>query len=173
MPAGVELTLLPADHVGIFAEPSASQLAAKLRAAAALALAGPASLASISTGALPDSAYNAEMTAPQAISLAPGAALQVTIHIKNAGPVPWRADAGIGLGNHWLRPDGELAVWADGRAYLSQDLAPGQLGVCALPIRAPAAPGQYLIEFDMVEEGVTWFKDRGSCAAFTHVSVTG
>ena len=172
MPGGVELSLLQADHVGIFAEPAIGELAAKLRAAAAKALAGPPSLASTSTGVMPDSAYNAEMGAPQSISLAPGAEVQVTIQIKNAGPVVWRADAGIGLGNHWLRLDGEIAVWADGRAYLSQDLAPGQIGVCALPIRAPAQPGHYLIEFDMVEEGVTWFKDRGSSAAFTHASVS-
>jgi acyl-CoA synthetase (AMP-forming)/AMP-acid ligase II/acyl carrier protein len=172
MPAGVQFTLLPADHYNIFTEPCASELAAKLRAAATSALADPAPAALTGTGALPDSAYRFVMVAPKSLSLPAGAACQVDIQITNAGPVGWRPDAGIALGNHWLRPNGEIAIWADGRALLSQELPPGLTGVGALPIRAPAVPGTYIVEFDMVEEGVTWFKDKGAWAAFTEVEVT-
>ena len=41
-----------------------------------------------------------------------------------------------------------------------------------LTIRAPAVPGEYVLEIDMVEEGVTWFKDKGALCAFVSVVVT-
>jgi hypothetical protein len=46
------------------------------------------------------------------------------------------------VGNHWLRQNGEIVVWGDGRAYLGQAIPPGATGGCDLPVRAPSAPGR-------------------------------
>jgi hypothetical protein len=34
--------------------------------------------------------------------------------------------------------------------------------VLDLPVTVPAEPGSYILELDMVHEGVTWFAQRGS-----------
>ena len=41
-------------------------------------------------------------------------------------------------------------------------LEPGDAGVFDLELTAPEEAGRYIIELDMVEEGVTWFADQGS-----------
>jgi hypothetical protein len=41
-----------------------------------------------------------------------------------------------------------------------------------LPVRAPGQPGDYLVEIDLVEEGVTWFKDKRANTIFLEMSVS-
>ena len=31
-----------------------------------------------------------------------------------------------------------------------------------MTVKAPQKPGDYILEIDMVHEGVTWFKERGA-----------
>jgi hypothetical protein len=171
LPAGVRFALLPADHLEIFVEPSAPELAAQLRACTEWALASPAVPSGAAAGALPLGAYLPEIAAPASLTLAVGAEHVVSLRIRNSGAVDWPADAGIALGNHWLRSDGEVAVWADGRCDLAEAIPAGASASFELRIRAPAEPGRYLIEFDLVEEGVAWFKDKAGKSAFTEALV--
>lgn len=78
----------------------------------------------------------------------------------------------IQLGNHWRREDGSVVVTDDGRTILPRNLAPGEEAELQLPVHAPGRPGDYILELDMVEEGVTWFRERGSQAFARRVRVT-
>jgi hypothetical protein len=45
---------------------------------------------------------------------------------------------------------------------LLRDVEPGEAAEIEFKMRAPQAPGKYIVEFDMVAEHVTWFEDHGS-----------
>ena len=97
-----------------------------------------------------------------------------TVSVANAGDASWpdRATA-----NPQLK-DGSYAVrvthaWvpaadtADGRVGaartdLSRSLMPGEAIDVPLSIRTPAAPGDYRLTIELVQELVQWFADRGA-----------
>jgi tRNA (mo5U34)-methyltransferase len=99
----------------------------------------------------------------------PGEELSFTLDVENRGLARWPArgegPAGQGavhLGAHLLREDEEELAWDFGRADLPRDLAPGDSARVEINLRAPAEPGRYVVEFDLVAEHVAWFEDFGS-----------
>jgi tRNA (mo5U34)-methyltransferase len=99
----------------------------------------------------------------------PGEELLFTLRVENAGLERWSAQGAstdgrgaIHLGAHLLRADEEELDWDFGRADLASDLAPGESARVSLNFRAPAEPGRYVVEFDMVAEHIAWFEDFGS-----------
>jgi 4-amino-4-deoxy-L-arabinose transferase-like glycosyltransferase len=97
--------------------------------------------------------------------------------VRNDGPALWRARERDGepyqlsLGNHWLDPQGRVLSNDDGRTQLPRDLAPGEEVELTIHVNAPNAPGDYLLELDMLQEGVSWFALRGSPTARVPVHV--
>ena len=93
--------------------------------------------------------------------------LAFRIRVTNSGRVHWPATGGpetkgiVRLGAHLLRGDEEEVDWDYGRAALPRDLAPGETTELNFVCRAPAEPGSYIIEFDLVAEYVTWYEDFG------------
>jgi hypothetical protein len=65
-----------------------------------------------------------------------------------------------------------MLIWSDGRTALNQPILPGGTTTLDLQVRAPHDPGEYLLEIDLVEEGVTWFKQKRSKTAIVQVSVS-
>ena len=88
--------------------------------------------------------------------------LKETIYVKvrNAGVGVWPAlsdsngNLRLLVGNHWLRENNVPAVNDDGRSPLLYDLAPGEEIEVPLTVTAPAEAGSYVLEIDMVQEGV-------------------
>jgi hypothetical protein len=97
----------------------------------------------------------------------------VEVEVTNASPVTWPAsvESGITLGNHWLTCRGEVLIWADGRTPLKEPVLPSGEARLDLKVRAPSEAGEYLLEIDLVEEGVAWFKERRSPAAVVPTTV--
>ena len=58
--------------------------------------------------------------------------------------------------------DGNTVSNDDGRAPLLRDLRPGEETELRLVVNAPRRPGDYLLEIDMLQEGVSWFGLKGS-----------
>jgi 2-polyprenyl-3-methyl-5-hydroxy-6-metoxy-1,4-benzoquinol methylase len=100
----------------------------------------------------------------KSLSLTPKAQLFLDVLVENASTVPWHFNDPfpLTLGNHWLREDDSLVLLDDGRTRLPEGLAPGEVASLKLQITAPDNPGSYKLELDLVQEGVTWFKDNGS-----------
>ena len=98
----------------------------------------------------------------------PGAQLKFHIRATNDGRTSWPVTGGaegkgiVRLGAHLLRGDEEEVEWDWARASLPGDVSPGESGDVELVAQAPATPGDYVIEFDMVAEHVTWFEDYGT-----------
>lgn len=119
--------------------------------------------------AMPDDAYRGtiELTAPVPASIAASAEFALTLRVRNASNHTWRQPqvGPLALGNHWLDATGELMlVQDDGRSPLLQVVPPGLEWPVLLTMRAPAEPGSYVGEVDLVHEGISWFGDKGSRA---------
>ncbi|MFZ1220153.1 MAG: glycosyltransferase family 39 protein [Chthoniobacterales bacterium] len=90
------------------------------------------------------------------------------VRVKNISPVTWLArERGgsprqVSLGNHWLDPTGKILSNDDGRSALLQNLEPGETTELSLTVNAPAAAGRWILEIDLLQEGVTWFGLAGS-----------
>ncbi|HKP02645.1 MAG TPA: glycosyltransferase family 39 protein [Chthoniobacterales bacterium] len=89
------------------------------------------------------------------------------VRVKNVSSVTWLArERGgsphqVSLGNHWLDSSGKSVINDDARSALLRDLKPGESVELPLTVNAPT-PGSYLLEVDMLQEGVTWFGLVGS-----------
>ena len=97
--------------------------------------------------------------------------------VTNTSNSVWRGrDRGgdryqVALGNHWLEPTGKVVVNDDGRAALFRDLQPGEQTELKLIVNAPKTPGDYILELDMLQEGVSWFALHGSSSLQVRVRV--
>jgi SAM-dependent methyltransferase len=86
------------------------------------------------------------------------------VSVENTSSAVWHFDdqRPVMVGNHWLAEDGEMMRLDDGRAMLPNHLAPGERAEVEIEVSTPPAPGVYILELDLVQEGVSWFKSRGS-----------
>jgi 4-amino-4-deoxy-L-arabinose transferase-like glycosyltransferase len=90
------------------------------------------------------------------------------VAVRNVGTAAWLARERSGgkfqvsLGNHWLDATGQVVTNDDGRAALLRDLAPGEETKLSLVVNTPRQPGEYFLELDLLQEGVSWFGLKGS-----------
>ena len=117
---------------------------------------------------LPDSEFRAEVIVlDPPTSLKPGAKATLTIKIKNLSSSVWFArELGmspfqLSVGNHWVDDKGRIVIHDDGRSPLVRDLRPGEATETSMDVNAPTQPGDYQLEVDMLQEGVSWFGERG------------
>ncbi len=126
--------------------------------------------------ALPDSGYAAGIEiADVPAMLDASTTITARVVLTNRSDATWRHDIPAGrhicIANHWLHPDGTVAVPDDGRAHLPATLAPGHGEEVFLDVRAPSSPGAYLLEVDLVQERICWFAQKGSPTARVPVTV--
>jgi hypothetical protein len=122
------------------------------------------------TAPLDDGAFIARLSAADVPEkMRAGQDLTVNVRVKNLSEYVWpsrgRPDLTYTLtvADSWfVAGDGPLVTNLDGRSPLPRDLWPGEEASVPLKIKVPGRPGDYVLEFDMVQEGVTFFKDRDS-----------
>jgi len=134
-------------------------------------------------GPLPDSGFKGLVTiANPPAKLRAGQVEVVKIKVKNASDVIWWARGGettdrtdnmfyIAAGNRWLDKDGKLSNESEGHSGIPRDLKPGEEIEMSLQITAPKTPGDWTLSLDMVQEGVTWFGDKGSPTTKVKIAV--
>jgi len=99
-------------------------------------------------------------------SLIAGATITVPITLRNAGSLTWRWGGGnpFRLGYHFYRNRRRLTIPDDRnlRTDIPQDVPPEATVTIDARIALPLEPGNYTLELDLVQEGVTWFKQQQS-----------
>jgi SAM-dependent methyltransferase len=121
---------------------------------------------------IPQEAFRARIVVGETrLVAAAGSRLDIDVRVENESPVAWPADQMIRLGNHWLDEGGAVLLRDDGRVAVPLALGSGESVSLSLPITVPRRPGAYLLEFDLVQEKVSWFKNRGSKTVRVPVTV--
>jgi hypothetical protein len=92
------------------------------------------------------------------------------VTVRNAGDRAWPDAAAadparsgiyaVRLAYRWRRVSG----WGpyEERADLREPLAAGQAAAVWIPVIAPPEPGDYVLQFDLVQERIAWFADKGA-----------
>jgi 4-amino-4-deoxy-L-arabinose transferase-like glycosyltransferase len=118
---------------------------------------------------LPPAAFRAELVVVSASrTLRAQEPATFRVKVTNRSETTWLArergggEYQVALGNHWLDSNGNMLVHDDGRAALLRDLKPGATDELALTVNPPRHPGDYILEIDMLQEGVSWFGLAGS-----------
>lgn len=115
--------------------------------------------------AIPDKACRANILALNPpTTLPPSHTVNLAVKITNRSRYDWKQSGKVrlNLGNHWLTVEGKLLIRDDGRSPLPPVVRAGGETTVILPITTPEDEGDYQCELDLVQEMVTWFKDRGS-----------
>lgn len=111
---------------------------------------------------VPESAYRARIEPREGTCvLAAGEQRHVFFRVANQGTELWPADLQerpqIRLAYRWLRPDGSVHVAEGPRSPFPRRVEPGERVLAPVHVDAPATPGEYVLEVDVVHEGARWF----------------
>lgn len=91
----------------------------------------------------------------------------IKIKVKNTSSVVWPSKGqpdgkyAIHLAYHWLDKGDKYVVFDGFRTPLPHDIRPNEEVNLDASVAAPNSEGEYILEWDMVQEGVSWFKDKG------------
>jgi DNA gyrase inhibitor GyrI len=103
-------------------------------------------------------------TSGQPSTFTGGATVSYSVTVTNNGSVAWPAGGSnpVHLGIHFATKGGGYSVnassWVTDQRYsLPSDLAPGQSVTLNVAVTAPTTSGSYVLEYEMVQEGVAWF----------------
>lgn len=95
-----------------------------------------------------------------------GQVIMALVTLRNVGSLTWQWGGGnpfrIGYRYYRNRRPLKLSPAKDLRTDIPDDVKPGQIITVQVRIALPDEPGNYTLELDLVHEGVTWFKDKGS-----------
>jgi radical SAM family protein len=96
-----------------------------------------------------------------------GEPLEIKTRVTNLSTRAFPAHASYGrrlvrLGAQLCAADGALINRDYERAWLPAHLPAGETVSIPITVTAPAAPGRYLLKFDLVSEGIDWFETSGS-----------
>ncbi|MEA2015985.1 MAG: LCP family protein [Actinomycetota bacterium] len=115
----------------------------------------------------PVSRYNAEYSEVDKIpaSMTQNTMYKFKIRVKNKGALDWNQDSEnpVYLGYHWIDLDsGEIVVYDGRRSIIPQSgVATGDEVIFDLAVVSPSEAGNYILQVDLVHEGVTWFSIQG------------
>jgi hypothetical protein len=96
----------------------------------------------------------------------PGGQATFDLTLTNTGYLTWKRQGTspnpVNLAFHWYNASGQLIAWDCVRTYLTEDVAHGGSTILHPVITVPNVPGSiYVLKFDLVHEGVTWFSSQG------------
>ena len=99
------------------------------------------------------------------------------VKVKNIGNTKWPSMGQpdgrfiVDMSCHWLNLKDKVVIFEGARTKLPRDMGPDEEMVLSPIVVAPPQPGVYILEFDMVQEAVTWGKYAGSKTAGTLVKI--
>jgi len=95
---------------------------------------------------------------------AEGGIARILLRIENLGTETWESAGAFPcfVSYHLLDGKGTLVRFENPRLPLPRKIPPRGKFELTAAVKAPLEAGRYLLEFDLLREGLTWFKDRGS-----------
>ena len=166
LPLGFDFHVLPCDHGQYFREPNIQSMAGHIKSHIDRLISKangetPSLKEENNSTELPGTnLYQAKISLESPVpEMAPDEKAQLKIKVENQSKQSWDSyeASGIELKNRWLNSEGQVIQWKDGQNKLNKKLAPGSNAEFDLIVTAPTEPGSYILEIDMVEDGITWF----------------
>jgi len=98
------------------------------------------------------------------ISSLEGERISIFLKLKNTGRKTWSSQDSnpFFISYHLLDDSGKIIQFDNQRFPFPLDVRPPQEIDLAVPVRTPLDAGEYVLEFDLLREGISWFKDYGS-----------
>jgi 4-amino-4-deoxy-L-arabinose transferase-like glycosyltransferase len=128
---------------------------------------------------LPPEAMRASLSCANVpAAIVAGGREKLDVLVRNTGGAEWPAvgDAegrnAVRLRDRWLKTDGSIVTDEDAAARIPFDMEPGDTAGLALNVSAPDEPGEYVLELDVVQDGVARFGARGSQTFKANVKVS-
>ncbi|MEO6456973.1 MAG: O-antigen ligase family protein [Chloroflexia bacterium] len=147
--------------------PLAASIIVMTLAAAYIAVTQPLLVLRLTAGENDRSWYKNSIVPDTLPALAAGEVVTVPVMLRNEGPMTWQAERvpSVNLSYHWKNSgEGEdsafYAVFEGERTSLPHDVAPGESVIVEAIVQAPPEPGDYLLEWDLVQERVAWFYEK-------------
>ena len=88
----------------------------------------------------------------------------LVVPVENDGANEWPGgveEPPVRVSYHWRSRSGEVVVFEGERSPPPAPIRPGEVALVPVTVAAPDEPGRYVLELDLVEEGVRWFS-RGA-----------
>lgn len=103
-----------------------------------------------------------------------GDTITVPVTVKNTGSKTWIATGtnAVHLSYHWANTAGKVVIFDGERTPLPGNISPGQEVTLQATVKAPPDPGNYVLQWDLVEEFITWFSQQGAPVVTANVTVT-
>lgn len=133
------------------------------RRRAAVARAAPAAIDALwERRELGPEAYHARLELPDDdLTMIAGQTRTIDVEVHNAGNEVWPGGPvrgpRIGVGYRWRDLQGTIAVPDGIHTPIPSELRPGRSALVPAVVIAPPVPGPYVLELDLVNEGVRWF----------------
>lgn len=128
----------------------------------------------VKNDAIPKYAYEMNCSFKK-IKLKRNQKVEILLRIKNKGKLIWdsNGDNPVNVSYHILDLNGNIIKYDNPRFYFSKAVKRGQENEVTVSIKGDNFPqtGKYLIEFDLVQEGKTWFKEQGAKTLKLEVSI--
>ncbi|MFN2623464.1 MAG: hypothetical protein ABR611_11520 [Chthoniobacterales bacterium] len=126
---------------------------------------------------LPDYRANIVCENPPA-SLIAGQTVSLRFLVRNISSAEWPSVGNVDgtgavvLQDRWRNQEDAIALDRDAEERVPYDIEPKDTAGLALQVTAPANPGDYWLEVDLVQKPAVWFGERGSIPWKGKVSVT-
>jgi len=103
-------------------------------------------------------------------ALLPDQLIVLPLKIKNTSSLTWPCspEHPINLSYHWFDSRGDVVIFDGERTPIPQYFKDG---ILRTKVRVPNRIGDFLLEFDLVHENVTWFAQRGASPLRIPVSI--
>jgi uncharacterized membrane protein len=108
------------------------------------------------------------------VSALSGDDIQLNVEILNQGNYIWMRGGSnpVCLSYHILDGQKRMLVFDNARYELPNNLRPEDSVKINVDLLADLEPGDYVVEFDMVEEGSYWFAEKGSPTSLVKLHIT-
>jgi hypothetical protein len=93
-----------------------------------------------------------------------GERVEISLKITNQGKIVWMpvGEYPFYISYHLLGEHGKIIKFDNRRYPLSKKIMPGEEINVTIDVRGPLVKGEYILEFDLLREGLFWFEDQGS-----------
>lgn len=98
------------------------------------------------------------------ITIKTGDKAKLNMELLNQGSFIWLANGSnaVHLSYHVLDRSKKILDYDNERFILPHDMRPDDSAKIDVELDLQLAEGEYILEFDLVEEGLTWFAEKGS-----------